>query len=77
MSKITICNGTYMEVSPDSISFQNDKQIQFRYIFILIASSFFLIVGLTVLYFVFMAFFKEDNIAGILLAYFWLFRISL
>ena len=69
MSKITICNGTYMEVSPDSISFQNDKQIQFRYIFILIASSFFLIVGLIVLYFVFLAFFKEENTAGVLLGF--------
>ena len=69
MSKITICNGTYMEVLPDSISFQHDKQLRFANLFFLIVSSFFLIVGLTVLYFVFMAFFKEDNIAGILLAF--------
>ena len=69
MSKITICNGTYMEILQDSISFQYDKQLRFKNFCLLIISSFFLIVGLIVLYFVFLAFFKEENTAGVLLGF--------
>ena len=58
-----------MEILQDSISFQYDKQLRFKNFCFLIISSFFLIVGLTVLYFVFMAFFKEENTAGVLLGF--------